>query len=406
MRVVVFVILLAGLSATAAALFQGATENVAVAGSAPISVLLSSGARQRYRQDILRAISMPPGAILQFRYFSRWVAPSVRAKPSGVRAQPFETCLIAYLDQSDPTRTPEIVPCRFAKVKEIEVSGTTFTVRMALGDYGLAKNLPEVNRELRAAYAGVPHWKGPATKGPDGKPVGDLEGHFWFEASTLASVANTTQEADWEKIVSQLAQHNDYRDERYFFAFRGLHVAVANSTLASTSSLPTIAPSVEGDYVLVPGKEYELRLYHYLPRDSQVDPDRLLTITSSTPMVEFTSNTSLQMDSGYDVKTVRFRLNPSATAASAFLTLAGGDRHNKQTIWWFDLPIRIETSWWGELGIALLVGVVLAGPQITSAISDRRLKGKKMWMAIGWAVLCCCVACVIAALMFRKPLSP
>jgi len=37
-------------------------------------VCLSSGSSARYREDILRALAMPVGSRLQFRYDQKWVA--------------------------------------------------------------------------------------------------------------------------------------------------------------------------------------------------------------------------------------------------------------------------------------------------------------------------------------------
>ena len=40
-------------------------------------ICLSSGARPRYREDIVRALAMPEGTHLAFRYDQKWVDPNV-----------------------------------------------------------------------------------------------------------------------------------------------------------------------------------------------------------------------------------------------------------------------------------------------------------------------------------------
>src|SRR5690348_6327914 len=95
---------------------------------------MSSGTNPRYRQDVLRALAMPPGADLQFRYRLRWLSPNTQAALGTIgNAKP--RALIAYIDQSDPDRTPHLVPCRFARIIDATRHGSTVSLVLRLEGY-------------------------------------------------------------------------------------------------------------------------------------------------------------------------------------------------------------------------------------------------------------------------------
>lgn len=85
-------------------------------------VCLSSGARPRYRRDIIRALAMPAGTWIQFRYAREWVSPAILADLADSKkrkALPGKGVLISYVDQTDPQRDPELLPCRMASLVDV-----------------------------------------------------------------------------------------------------------------------------------------------------------------------------------------------------------------------------------------------------------------------------------------------
>lgn len=107
-------------------------------------ICLSSGASPRYRQDILRAIAMPKGSQLQFRYDSSLLASGIR-NSIGEISKMGGTCLIAYIDQSDQSKEPELIPCRFAQLSDVKAHGTTVSLTFIVEDFACAANIPEFN---------------------------------------------------------------------------------------------------------------------------------------------------------------------------------------------------------------------------------------------------------------------
>ncbi len=82
-------------------------------------ICLSSGSRERYRQDVILSLAMPENYILQFRYDKKWISSAVLEKiqnKSIIR----ETALIVYVDQYDKMIQPELM-CHFGKPEKNEI---------------------------------------------------------------------------------------------------------------------------------------------------------------------------------------------------------------------------------------------------------------------------------------------
>src|SRR5712692_10433915 len=128
---------------------------------------LSSGTNPRYRQDVLRVLAMPPGADLQFRYRLKWLSPNTQADLSNIKTTK-PRAVVAYIDQSDPTRVPFLVPCRFARIIDATRHGSTVSLVLRLEGFAYARELDAANADVRKLATGVPVFK-------DGKPDG-----FWW----------------------------------------------------------------------------------------------------------------------------------------------------------------------------------------------------------------------------------
>src|SRR4051812_26931240 len=97
-------------------------------------VCLSSGASPRYREDIVRSLSMPPGMKLQFRYEEKYLTQPVLAAVVADQAED-EDALIVYIDQANLPVPPTYVPTRHARVTRVNRHGTTLSVELILGDF-------------------------------------------------------------------------------------------------------------------------------------------------------------------------------------------------------------------------------------------------------------------------------
>jgi hypothetical protein len=311
---------------------------------------LSSGSTPQYRQDIIRALAMPTGTRLQFRYQDRWVSQPVRAN---IRAGKFQadTTIVAYIDQSDKTAIPRIVPCRLAKLVDPRSQGSTYTLKLELGSFCYAADLDKFNSELRAAAADLPRYVN-----------GNIAGLYWLELPEPDSVTQSSDLGDWEKIVKQLAATTDFSTESMFFHASGIR-SVADHTAV---------PMEEGDFVVKADADYEIDFYHLHPTAfTSVELD----LETGSKSVCFITNPKMELASRYDLHEIRFHVaDPSQDPSGNSHALLSVYRTQSNTReWFFDVPLRIRRRIWRRILVALILGVLLAVSPVVSALTDDRM---------------------------------
>jgi hypothetical protein len=326
---------------------------VKIADGETMFILLSSGASPRYRQDILRAIAIPKGGRLQFRYDSKWIEAKVRdlLSKNGARGTP---ALIVYIDQHDKTKVTELIPCRFATVVDVLCHGSTVSVILALEEIGHAEGLAAFNNELKSMCSTLPTWR----------PKGSISGTYWFDISQEPkTVARSTTLATWERIVEQIAERPDFADESFFYKVEGFYQIGRESSQSHE----------RGIYELAAGREYELRIYHFHPK--RAPEQTRLRLATASKSLEFTTNPQLNLDSRYDMKRARFKAGRPSKTENSVLSVyrVTSDRQDALGTWEIDLPFRINGSFWNTLGYGVLLGVLLAGPQVVAALSNPNL---------------------------------
>jgi len=117
-------------------------------------LLLSSNLRRRYAEDILTALALPEGALIQFRYDAEYVAPSLQQIVANGRVIGAKVILGFIADASSPA--PFVVPVRIATMTHAENVADMFILRLRVGDYpDLADSpmsLAEINTESKRFY--------------------------------------------------------------------------------------------------------------------------------------------------------------------------------------------------------------------------------------------------------------
>jgi hypothetical protein len=260
--------------------------------------------------------------------------------------------LIAYIDQSDPNKTPELIPCRFASIKQSTVHGTTVSLLLELREFAFAEDLAKFNTDVRMASGGtLPAWQSD----------GGLKGYYWLEINTAAATSIRSKKLeDWEKIVTQLVPHPELKDESCFYTVEGIFRVTS----------PTALLVKEGRYELSAGSEYELRVYHYYPKNPP--HTTRLTFTTTTQWITFTTNPVLDVDSRYDLKRARFRTGKPANREPAIVSVLRGVGSETPNLD-FDLLFLIRGVFWQTIGYGVILGLLLAGPQVVAALSNASL---------------------------------
>ncbi len=247
---------------------------------------LSSGFTPRYRQDILRAISMPVGTILRFRYDLELVNDSLKKKIREDGLKDEEVC-IAYLDRTtDVKKDPEIVPCRAAKIRASSTLGGFCILDLEINEFLVTRNISSFNNTIANPVHNLPKRRGD-----------NLTGEFCLPLThDPSSLIKTEDLADWQSLVTELRKHKDFESERFFYFVRGVFESIQNKPV----KLSQDAYSISSD------RDYEINILQFSPGETNevlsVKDSAHLILDANRNSIEFLTNETLHVDSGYDEK--------------------------------------------------------------------------------------------------------
>lgn len=352
-------------------------------------ICFSSGAQRRYRDDIIRAMAMPAGCELTFRYRLKYLAHAVQEHLKNGRITPGDQVLISYLDQSDRAQPVFFIPVRFATIIEVPIIGDFAVLRMRVERLANAADLEAFNREVQAHAAEVPKW--PAD--PTSKYA---IGAYWVEVHDYPnSVVESTAIGDWQKTVGQLLARKDFEETGPFYQ------VVRLQEIGSEQSLEM----KEGQFTLHPNTEYELIMDHFLTREAPGTFQLEVLFTGGA--LTFITGSKIQIDSPYNRHWFRFKSEEPLVDQRAVITITkkiSGEDPSVQ----FDLPVSVTGRRRKAILIGLGVGFFLAVPQITTAWVNPAFapRGLAWLLALsGFIVVFNVAVGVAAALNFRKPIG-
>lgn len=337
-------------------------------GGLSVLILLSSSERKRYRDDILRCISAPVGARVQFRYSKKLVQDAVWAQPAKFEGQPGLVCSVdlkstqnSGAELNDPCR---LVPVRAVVVEQINVHGDMLTVCLCINSLARTASLDEFTMDVD----GGDKRRVPRAPGVEGAAEGS-GGYFLFSVADedLGRVQHNNSIADWQKITADLLGQSGYGDEPYFWTVLGLWRDTPSET-GSKNRPEFKAWSPDLDV----GKSYTLSVHTYHPNTDQQNfkPSRLMF--RSEPVVTTNYPHDVLVDSPYDVKEWRFRIASSGTPESreGWFKIGplkdGSADESPQPEWEIDLPVRVSSSWVSFIFSSILVGLLISAPAVVS----------------------------------------
>ncbi len=315
----------------------------------------------RYRQDILRALSMPVNAQHQFRYKLKHVAVGLHDRIRQNKLVGTDTC-IAFVDTSKQATTPEIAPIRAAKVAHSEVQGDFCVFEFTLAGFAYAEDLAAFNRQIRTQNGNLPHWSGTA-----------VAGHFCDEVTMNGLPLKLDAKVDdWQQICKTLSGYPAYQQERMFYRLEGVYPTGSDNAVSC----------VDAVFQLRSGELYDVRLLHYSPNKltfksppTNQDFDWLVT-DADDKAVTFIGTKALAVDSDYDRKTARFRAALTTVELDARLTFSRrpiGATKPEEATWDFDLRARVEPDRWKQFWFGMLIGLPVALQGLVLTISNEKI---------------------------------
>lgn len=312
-------------------------------------LMLSSGQSPRYRDDIIRVMALPTGGQMQFRYREKHVGQMFselsRNCLSGCEA------LVAYLDKTDNTREPEIVPCRFCWIIDSEAEGEFVVVRFEVGEFAVT----DEGVDVRGAVADLLHPQSTLPSWTEAK----VEGHFLLELKVAPSSCRSGEDRRaWQTVVHNLGGRKDFHDCPFFYNLRGIVEEPGEESLSLS----------EGNYVLKPDKIYRADITHYTP-PAAADQSRLwgrLDIGVRGNGVQALTSQHLSVDSPYDVKRFYFRTTGEVRKQYALFSCgrtirsAPGENTERHD---FELRLEVKGTVSQAIVIVGLIGLSLAVPR-------------------------------------------
>jgi hypothetical protein len=285
-------------------------------------LFLSSGARSRYREDIVRTLALAAGGRLQFRYDLSIVDQTViNATKSG--KLPGQRALVCYVWNRAEGAPPEYVPCRAVEVTDAEIVGSSFVVRFKVCDYAKLTDKSDVANSIDdESRAKLPRWEREGAKFK-------LRGLFVLALKDEPNIEFDARLEAFEPIVKTLCNYSDFSTDTQQFFFVILGLARVKMDKEGREVFESVPFSQFGSYHLVSGQEYELEVYVFAPEASPMAmiKETGIHIQSENASIEFPLGKSREIDSEYDIKRFRFWINRSMYRIAASLILFVHEKH-------------------------------------------------------------------------------
>ena len=330
-------------------------------------VLLSSGATRRYRDDIIRALALPAGSDLQFRYDRRYIDPSLlkRIEAGGVQN---EEAIVLYLWSDKEKAYTEIVPCRMVKVVSAEFAGSSCIVRLRAGNFVSGLDDPKFKTCLSAEERTLlPTWESKVGVGPV------LNGKFFFSIKDGLSNHATEDIAAFEGAAISLARFKDFSDPQSSTLFYTVRRVIKFGFGDNDPSRARSFKPNAGSYELYSGEHYETEIYTFVPPGVELKSAEL-HIDSDVDAVEFPLGNRRDINSRYDLKRVSFQIPEQVQAVSAgihlYITDPGDQASRRSDIL---LPIRFTGSLQFAIARIVLIGLGASGSGIVAANAAGKL---------------------------------
>jgi len=331
-------------------------------------LLLSSGARSRYREDIVRCLALPRGARLQFRYDLTIVDQAIVAD---VRSGKLigQSALVCYLWNRVEGAPTEFAPCRMVQIVKAQIIGSSFIVLFEAGAYPRISDNVEFATLLSDDAKRLPHWEreGAAYK---------LRGLFAVELTAKLAIDTSNDLDAFEGVVKKLSQFSDFSGAKpcQFYAVAG--VQAVNLDSDGNETFTTVSATRHGSYVLTSGNEYELLIYVFAPDQGPVAAisETAIHVQSENELIEFPLAKSREIDSEYDLKKFRFLTESNLWRITGALIVFVSPKHTiDDGASDITVPVIFQGRWAAGVGRTLLIAVGSSVPAMLAAAASSKL---------------------------------
>lgn len=271
-------------------------------------ILLSSARMPRYRNDILRCISAPIGATIQFRYSKHIVSKEIWDNPEDFQNK---IGLVCSADLDHPGEKSLIIPVRRVKIEKIFKHGSTLSLSMRVEKIVCltkdVKDKAEILTKIESFTKVIDQNSGgkvPICSTAATHTEG-MSGYFFFKYRGKTDVINELAGkslTDWENLTAILLNQPGYLEEKFFWTVLGIE-KTSSDLVVRTDYLN------QWDSKIKLNSEYTILVYVFHPSlDKWNSNSSQLIITSS---LDLSANYSqdIVVDSPYDLKRWSFKIS-------------------------------------------------------------------------------------------------
>ena len=271
-------------------------------------LLISSSARLRYHDDIVRVLAHPEGTDFRFRYEFKYVADDVVNDIRAGRCSG-ETALVCYLADRYGSAAA-VVPCRFATLTSANFIGTSIILTLRAANF--VKNIDDqLLRKLMTTEEVVllPN-QGSDAELPLGKFV------FRIATSFSDNLASSNESMSAFEATTKSLRYVGFggRTPTPFYSVRDI------AEVVDTGDHAKLLSPAEGRFLCKSGQRYSVEVYSYAPESDEKQTDScFLEVKSEAPEIRFSSDRKAELDSRYDLNRVVFSTESKLFALPATL---------------------------------------------------------------------------------------
>jgi len=320
-------------------------------------ILLSSTSAARYREDVLRCLTAPVDARLQFRYRKSLISEDLLRRAE--LGQLVGTGLVCFLDANGYDLL-SIVPVRSVEVTDVRLHGTTISMTLEMKAFAYAETKAFTHVLGRAAKDTCPY-----------NADGEIHGKYLFEVKEALTELHLSSSVEgWEKTVGCVRLQQAFQSEPYFWTVLGIEKEGEKISSEEFSRWPN-TPVNGGFSILV---------YHYQESGAPAPNSKLSLVVGKAVMN--VGPDELKIDSRYDLK--RWRFEPRTASyfpTETWLRFRVGDT------WDLDLSVQVGGSFWINFAKSLVVGTLIAVPSITALAPQRDVDFSMKLLLVGLSLI-------------------
>ena len=345
-------------------------------------IFCSSGARELYIENIVRALALPAGAEIQFRYEDAIVSDTFKERVNSGKIR-CDTAYLSYYDSDRAGVDDTLFPVREAKLKKVTKRGSSYIILLEPQRFIDWQRVPDLSKIARDRAEVSPPYKdevGGETLGQFAVPTRKFDDEWLVCYSACAGCHLPA----FESTVNALSKSPKFKTGNVLFAnILGIRETDSDELVANNK--------------LAAGRSYFLDVYHF--QDGR-DPDYIfhpfkIEVSAESEKIVFETASERTVQAEYDEINFRFKVDGDVNSSLAGINFSilrsekikGSEELVQRNILNLRLPFSLSADWPNRFFCVGLITVGVAGAQLVTLSSLERLTGGSALLALTFAAI-------------------